>query len=101
MSKSKQTSSHHTFTNKAEIVRKWAEKIPEITKISAGFISNIGTAKFNCRIKIKHEQACLLLSVRGQTSIQDVRLYTNDKSKIENLLENFCKDNGFEIRKEK
>lgn len=69
--------SHTTVIDAAEPLVKAAHKDPRVKKIVLGRIDNTaGTAGGNQhRVKIIDEQACLLLSVTGSGSHQEVRVY--------------------------
>lgn len=77
---------HTALIDAAKPVVRSAQKMPEVKKISAGFIKhNIGTGKH--RIKIKEMVGGLVLDVRGSVSIQEIRVYTSDAAKTKERLE--------------
>lgn len=67
---------HSSYTKMAgDLVRELVQ-YPEVKKISAGIIkTNLPNLRGNKRIKIVDEGACLLLRIRGNISMQEVRVY--------------------------
>lgn len=58
---------------------------PEVRKISLGFIkSGIASARGKRRVKVgaMNSSGCLLLSVRDNTSKQDIYVYTDDAKAV-------------------
>ena len=71
------TASHSTLIEAAVRVVAAARKQPEVSKISLGMIkSNIGIAP--PRLIFRPMTGGLLVKVRGNNSIQDIRVYTSD-----------------------
>lgn len=70
-----------------------------VLKISAGIIKtnlpNVGGKK---RIKLVDEGSCLLLRLRGNISLQEVRLY-GDIAMLEQLVREYCKNEGIRYSK--
>lgn len=76
LSGKKYAGNHSSYTKMAgELVRE-LEKYPEVKKISAGIIkTNLPNLRGDKRIKMVDEGACLLLRIRGNISMQEVRIY--------------------------
>lgn len=57
-----------------------AKKMPEITGVAPGFIKTglSSTRGGPSIIKIRSERTCILLCVRGNTSVQEIRLYSSN-----------------------
>lgn len=72
--------SHTTVIEAAEALVRAAHKDPRVKKIVLGRIDNTaGTAGGNQnRVKFIDENACLLLSVTGSGSHQEIRVYIED-----------------------
>lgn len=72
--------SHTTVIEAAEALVRAAHKDPRVKKIVLGRIDNTaGTAGGNQnRVKFIDEKACLLLSVTGSGSHQEIRVYIED-----------------------
>jgi hypothetical protein len=83
---------HTTVIDAAQPVVDLAQILPEVTKVSAGYITS-GIKTGPQRIKIKKMVGGLLLIVRGNISIQEIRVYTSDiektKKTFEKLIEYF------------
>ncbi len=86
------STSHSTLISAAEGIVKKANSLPEVSKISLGFIRSIkGNGTNLHRIKYDlSEPACLKLTVRGGISIQELRFYTTSPRELAaKLQENF------------
>lgn len=56
-----------------------AETCPSVTKISPGFIkAGLKSVNGIRRVKMTDDNLCLLLSVRDNTSHQEIRVYVTD-----------------------
>jgi len=72
--------SHCTAIDAAEPVVKAAEKCPFVTKISLGVIdSHCGGSRGSRRIKIVDTPTGLTVKVRGNTSAQEIHIWTKDR----------------------
>lgn len=93
--------SHSTWILEADAIKQWAKRLPIIKKISAGIIKPAGGARSPLAIKIKEETGCLLLTVRGHTAIQDVRLYAeeNDIGALDRAVKAYADNNQMKIRR--
>ena len=67
---------HTTLIDAAEPLIKVAEKLPEVTKIALGFIKVTPRRTGIRRVKFQRTASGLLMTVRGNTSVQAVRIYT-------------------------
>lgn len=76
----KYTGSHSTTIPVAAVACDIAHSLSWVTKISLGFIkAGLKSVSGRARVKIAEEgPSCILLSVRGNTSHQEVRLYVTD-----------------------
>ncbi len=75
----KYSGNHTTLIPAAAIVCDIAHACPSVTKISPGFIkAGLHSAHGNRRVKITDSEGSILLSVRDNTSHQEVRVYTSD-----------------------
>jgi hypothetical protein len=95
--------SHTTVIDAAEPLVKAAHKDPRVKKIVLGRIDNTaGTAGGNKRrVKIIDEKACLLLSVTGSGSHQEVRVYIDtiekDRKPVRTRLADFASSKNFVV----
>ncbi len=70
---------HTTLIPAACCVADIAESCTAVTKISPGFIkAGLKSVNGIRRVKITDDKLCLLLSVRDNTSHQEIRIYVND-----------------------
>lgn len=78
------SNAHSTLISAAEDIVKKANSLPEVSKISLGFIRSIkGNGTNLHRIKYDlSEPACLKLTVRGGISLQELRFYTASPSEL-------------------
>ncbi len=75
----KYSGNHTTLIPAAAIVCDIAHACPSVTKISPGFIkAGLHSAHGKRRVKITDSEGSILLSVRDNTSHQEVRVYTSD-----------------------
>lgn len=95
---SKVTQAHQTFIPGAKIVQAWAEKVKPIKKFTAGHIKPAKSARSPRSIKVKEEEAGLLLVIRDTRAIQEMRLYTSDRESVIKALKGFSRDFGFTLR---
>jgi len=78
--------SHSTVIDAAQKVVKLAERLPEVTKVSLGYIKN-GLPTGGHHIKCAPIVGGLRVDVRGTHSKQEVFVYTNDLLKTTKALE--------------
>ncbi len=77
----KYTGNHTTLIPLASVVCDIANSIPEVTKITPGFISSgLTSVSGRKRVKFTDEKktGCILLTMRDNTSHQEVRVYVTD-----------------------
>ena len=68
--------SHTTLIEAAVPLIRKAEKLPEVTKIALGFIKSTPGQRGTKRVKFARSMSGLLMTVRGNTSVQAIRIYT-------------------------
>ena len=79
--------SHTTLIEAAVPLVKEAEKLFEVTKISLGFIKSTPGQRGAKRVKFKRSTSGLLMTVRGNTSVQAIRVYTASPDIVQQILE--------------
>jgi hypothetical protein len=94
---SKLTPSHMGMSQEGTMIRRWAESIPLISKVSAGVIKPARPNSGRIRLKIRNEVGCLFVSIRGRTTIQEMRLYGDIQGMRRNLAA-FCAEQNFELK---
>ena len=97
-SRNKVTRSHSTSIEAVEPFLVLAKKSKDITKISLGIIKPIKTVQQK-RIKCTVEQACILLQIRGNRAIQEIRLFTKQLEHFKVEIETIARDLGYEVSK--
>ncbi len=90
------TSSHSTYIEAALGFITLAQKDTSVTKISVGIIKVVKTST-DRRIKCNEEDACLVLKVRGNRAIQELRFYTQNHLELRRKVEKLAKDLSFKI----
>ncbi|CAN5150588.1 hypothetical protein BH11PAT4_BH11PAT4_6370 [soil metagenome] len=83
------SSSHSTLIEAAEPLVTFVNRLPEVSKISLGFIRSIrgnGTNLHRTKYDIS-EKACLKATVRGGISIQELRFYCPSPAELQKKLE--------------
>ena len=89
---------HTTLVPVACIVVDIANNCPEVTKISPGFIkAGLPPISGHRRLKIAKEESSLLLSVRDNTSHQEIRIYGSDLQKAMEVIARGARDHGIAI----
>lgn len=79
------SNAHSTAIDAAVPLLKFLKKSPLVTKISLGFISPMrgsSTAMRTIKIDTDSEAACIKVTVRGGTALQEIRVYTPEKEKL-------------------
>ena len=70
----------------------------EVTKVIPGFITaGLSAANGQRRVKITYEVGCILLSVRDNTSHQEIRVLTSDIPQTSLALSKAARDEGLHI----
>ena len=86
LSGGKYTASHTTVIAAAEAPARAAARLESVSKISLGLIKTLRNGP--PAIKFTEEcSGCLLVKVRGASSIQEVRVYTTDVDKARAAME--------------
>lgn len=70
---------------------------PAVTKISPGFIKAGKNATGRSSIKVTETKSCLLLSVRGASAHQEIRLFTTDPHRVCQVLKRVAEAKQFHI----
>ena len=76
---------HTTLIDAAIPVVDAARKMREVSKVSLGFIKTVSNGQK--RLKIVEETGCLRLTVRGNTTVQEIHIYTQNPKKVSKVLE--------------
>ncbi len=93
---------HTTVIPAAGIVADLAIAQGEVTKVSLGFIkTGLPSANGKRRVKLTQEQGDILLSIRDNTSHQEIRVYTPDIQKTMQAIAREAKNKGFLIKTER
>ena len=78
---------HTTLIEAAVPLIKEAEKLLEVTKIALGFIKSTPGQRGTKRVKFQRSTSGLLMTVRGHTSVQAIRIYTTSPDVVQQSLE--------------
>jgi hypothetical protein len=87
----KLTRSHTTLIEAAEDIVKKATQMIEVSKVSLGIIKQISVGK--PRIKFLPITGGIKATIRGNASIQEIFIYTNDPKKTIGVLTELFEDN--------
>lgn len=79
--------SHTTLIEVAVPLIRKAEKLPQVTKIALGFIKSTPGQRGAKRVKFARSTSGLLMTVRGNTSVQAIRIYTAAPDIVQQSLE--------------
>ena len=80
------TSSHTTITEAAAPVVRVAGAQPGVTKVGLGLIKVIGNGPNSMKVSLEGP-GCLLVKVRGRSTIQEIRVYVSPGTDIDQLTE--------------
>ncbi len=96
----KYTGNHTTLIPLATITCDIANSIPEVTKITPGFIkAGLKSVSGQRRVKIIDEHKhCIYLSVRDNNSHQEVRVYVTDIQEARTAIARGLRNAGIGIR---
>ncbi|MEK7614936.1 MAG: DUF2103 domain-containing protein [Patescibacteria group bacterium] len=87
---------HTTLIHAAATVCDIAESCSAVTRISPGFIkAGLPGVNGKRRIKIVEQSGALLLTVRDNTSHQEVYIYASDLQAVKSILEQGAQKAGF------
>ena len=87
---------HTTIIPAAEKIVDTLSKNPDVKKITAGFIKH-GIKSGKHAIKVSEMESGLLLKIRGTASIQEIRIYTNEKEEVTDSLKTYSEKNNLQI----
>ncbi len=94
----KYTGSHTSLIPAAAKICDIANRCPNVTKISPGFIkAGLPSARGNRRVKITVSDGSMLLSIRDNASHQEVRVYATDIHAAKYAIARGCKDEGITV----
>ena len=89
---------HTTLIPAACTVSDIAEACPSVTKISPGFIkAGLKSVNGIRRVKITDDRQCLLLSVRDNTSHQEIYVYVTDMQAAKQALAKGARNAGLSL----
>ena len=91
--RSKLAPSHSTFIDQADRLQRFAATLDDVTKVSAGIITPAGVAPVY--VRFIHQSGALLLRVRGNNAVQDVRVYSKDLVVVQQKLMDYCTKQGW------
>ncbi len=91
--------SHTTCIPAAGVIADIAHECAYVTKISVGFIkSGLPTAKGLRRVKMTTSEGSLLLSVRDNISMQELRVYASDVERAKHVIATGALKAGFSVK---
>src|SRR3989344_858049 len=94
----KYTGNHTTLVPAATVVCDLADKCSAVTKISPGFIkAGLHSVGGQRRVKITEHQGRVLLSVRDNTTHQEVHIYADDLQMAKLAIARGARDAGLSI----
>src|SRR5579864_9466746 len=84
---------HSTFTDLGVSIADMLVKLPEVSKVSPGFIGGrIGSGRGRTHVKIIDEAGCIKLMCKQSGSSQEVRVYTNNPQNVKLSLAKWLRD---------
>jgi len=90
--------SHTTLTDAAIIVADIVVRLPNVEKISPGYISSgLKPTSGGRRVKIENRGSNILLSIRGTITLQEVSVFTGDVQETMLAIAKGARDKGFHI----
>ena len=95
---SKYGGTHTSIIPTAGVICDITNDCPHVKRISTGFIkAGLKPLRGQSRIKFKSDGKSLLLSIRGNTSHQEIRVYSNNIEITKTFIIEKAKENGFLI----
>jgi len=94
------TSKHTSTIESVAVLVDYLESKEEISKIALGIISTPKTSRKSATkaIKIIQEPAGLLIRITQKNTIQELRVYTDDKDAVIGLIKDFAQTNDWDVR---
>jgi hypothetical protein len=95
------TSKHTSTIEPVAVLVDYLKGKEEVSKIVLGIIATPKTSRKSATkaIKILQEPAGLLLRVTQKNTIQELRVYSDNKEAVCDLIEDFATRNGWETRR--
>ena len=81
------TANHSSLIDAAFPIVEAAERLPEVNKISLGFIKQAGKSRGTTRMKFLSIVGGWKLTVRGSSTVQEIFIYTAEADKTKTFLE--------------
>ena len=81
------TANHSSLIDAALPIVEAAERLPEVNKISLGFIKQTGKSRGITRMKFLSIGGGWKLTVRGSSTVQEIFIYTSEADKTKTFLE--------------
>jgi hypothetical protein len=95
----KVTGNHTTIIDAVASIIKEIEKMTEVTKISLGFITpGLKAAGGNIAVKITDDDNCILLTIKGNTSKQELYIYSENRQKTKEEIAKLCRNKKMTVR---
>lgn len=93
---------HTTVTATAGEIADIADGCSSVHKISIGFIApGLRSISGQKRLKVRKDGSCLLLLVRGNITLQEIRLFATDLARVEAEITEKAAQAGFRVTVEK
>ncbi len=77
---------HTTVIDAAEKVVDFLVKLPDVSKVITGHITN-GIKTAPASMKIEQKTGCLMIKVRGTKSIQEISIFSKNLEEVQSQLE--------------
>lgn len=91
--------SHTTLIDAAAPLVKYAASLPTVDRVAPGFLKT-GIKKLRShqsKVKFTHQEGFILLQVRGNISVQEVRVYSKDTQTVLEAMARYAVDNDYRI----
>lgn len=92
------TGSHTTLSPAASVIADIAAQCAAVTRISPGFLkAGLPSIQGKRRVKITNDGSRLLLTVRDNTSSQEVHVYMTDAKRVIEIINRDASEAGFTV----
>lgn len=92
------TGTHTTLSPAASLIADIAHGCGAVTRISPGFLkAGLPSVQGKRRVKIANDGSRILLTVRDNTSSQEVHLYTTDAARVIDIITEEAAKEGFAV----
>lgn len=90
---------HTTVIDAAAPIVKYASRLPQVDRIVPGFLKTgiKNMRSHQSKVKLTHQGGCIYLQIRGNISMQEVRVFTKDTQSVLESIASYAVENDYRI----